>query len=284
MQANSTGSGQLWEETKSLLNDSVSMGLHRHTATLTQSFSIENAAAGLAGLLRPQSLPFEQEIRRRLWSTVVELELQASFDTGLPSFAGTISADCGPPNNLADEDLDVTASQLPMPAQTEMYTRSSFLQISHRSQSFRSELNKLLNDSPRNLLFEELLAYDQEIRQRLQELPTWAKSHANAQSVVSAMALDIQLRQYLLPLHIPFVQQAGINTRHAYSRIVCINTASTILEYHCKLTASGNFCLSMLRDDVFRAALSLCHHLVLWRALNCTLKKKMARCLAAHYR
>jgi hypothetical protein len=286
--ADYTGSNRLWEESKSLLNDSVSMGLNRHTTTLTQSFSIENAAAGLAGLLRPESLPFEQEIRRRLWSTVVELELQASFDTGLPSFAGTISANCGPPSNLADEDLDVTASQLPIPAQMETYTRSSFLRISHRSQPFRSELNKLINDSPRNLLFEELLAYDQEIRQRLQELPAWAKSlqrsdNANSQSTASAMALDIQLRQYLLPLHIPFVQQAELNMRHAYSRIVCINTASTILEYHYSLTASGSFCLSMLRDDVFRAALSLCHHLVLWRALNCTLKLTIARCLATHY-
>jgi hypothetical protein len=277
IQANSIGSNRVWEQTKSLLNDSVSMGLHKDTATLTQSFSIENAAAGLAGLRRPKILPFEQEMRRRLWSTIVELELQASFDRGLPSFAGTISADCGPPNNLADEDLDMTISQLPISAPIETYTRSSFLRISHRSQPLRSELNKLINDSTRNLLFKELLAYDHEIHQKLQELPTWAKTlqtsdAVNSQSVVSAMALDIQLRQYLLPLHIPFVQQAGLNTRHTYSRIVCINTASTILEYHYKLTASGNFCLSILRDDVFRAALSLCHHLILWKALNCTLK------------
>jgi Fungal specific transcription factor domain len=277
IQANSFGSNRVWDETKSLLTDAVSMGLHKDTATLPPSVSMQNVAAGLYGLRRPEIPPLEREIRRRLWATIVELELQASFDRGLPSFAGTISAGCGPPNNLADEDLDPNLSQLPMPAPAEIYTHASFLQLSHRSLPLRSELNKLINDSKGDILFKDLLAYDHKIHQQLQELPRWAKSiqrssAVNSQSAVSAIAVDIQLRQYLLPLHIPFVQQAGFNPRHTYSRMVCINTASTILEYHYMLTVSGNFCLNILRDDVFRAALSLCHHLMLWKALNCTLK------------
>jgi hypothetical protein len=277
IQANSSGPNRVSEETKSLLYYSISIGLHKDAAALSQSFSVENAAAGLADLQRPAMPPFEQEIRRRLWSTIVELELQASFDRGLPSFAGTIPADCGPPNNLADEDLDTRMSQLPMPAPVETYTPSSFLQLSQRSLHLRAELNKLINGSSKNFSFKELLAYDENIHQQLQDLPHWAKSlqeseAVNPPSVVAAITLDIQLRQYLLPLHIPFAQQARLSMRHSYSRLVCINTASTILEYHSKLTASGNFCLNILRDDVFRAALSLCHHLILWKALNCKLK------------
>jgi hypothetical protein len=277
-QAKSFGSNRLWDETKSLLTDAVSMGLHKDTTSLTPSIWIENPATGLAGIGRPEAPPFEQEIKRRLWSTIVELELQASFDKGLSSFAGTISSTSGPPNNLTDEELDPNMTQLPIPASMETYTPSSFLRISHRSLPLRSELNKLINDSSGDIIFKELLAYDHKIHKQLQELPKWAKSlqksdGVNSQSVVSAMALDLQLRQYLLPLHIPFVQQSGFNTRHTYSRMVCINTACTILDYHYKLTASGNFCLVILRDDVFRAALSLSHHLMLWKALNCTSKQ-----------
>jgi hypothetical protein len=252
------------------------MGLHKDTATLSQSFSIETAAAGLAGFSRPAIDPFEQEIRRRLWSSVVEMELQASFDRGLPSFAATIFADCGPPNNLIDEVLDTNIVQLPKSVPDETYTRCSFLKISHRSLSLRAELNKFINNISASLSFKELLAYDDKILQELQSLPEWAKSFqrsnvVNLPSVVAAMTLDIQLRQYLLPIHIPFAQQAEFNIRHSYSRLVCINTASIILEYHSKLTASGNCCLNLLREDVFRAALSICHHLTLWKALKCML-------------
>jgi hypothetical protein len=273
IQANSFGSNRVWDETKSLLTDAVSMGLHKDPTRNVPSLWSENLETELPRI----HSPFEQEIRRRLWSTIVELELQAAFDKGLPSFAGTISATCGPTYNFADEELDPNMVQLPLPSPSETYTSSSFLQLSHRSLPLRSELNKLINDSSGEIVFKELLAYDHKIHQHLQELPEWAKSlqksnEPNSPSVVAGMALDILLRQYLLPLHIPFVQQAGFNTRHTYSRMVCINTASTILDYHYRLTVSGNVCLNILRDDVFRAALSLCHHLMLWKALNCALK------------
>jgi hypothetical protein len=137
----------------------------------------------------------------------------------------------------------------------------------------RAELNRLINDSSSNLSFEELLRYDEMILQELEQLPQWAKSLlgndvVSSPSVVAAMTLDIRLRQYLLPLHIPFVQQAGFNIRHSYSRPVRINTSSTTLEYPSKLAASGNPCLHLLRDHVFRAALSLSHHTILWNALK----------------
>jgi Fungal specific transcription factor domain len=279
IQITSSGSNRAWEEITSLLSYCISMGLHKDTATISQSFSVENAAAGLAGFSRPAIVPFEQEIRRRLWSTVVEMELQASFDRGLPSFAATIYADCGPPNNLADEDLDANITQLPKSVPDETYTHCSFLKISHRSLPLRAELNKLINDTSASLSFKEILAYDHKILQELQSLPDWTKSlqksnAVNLPSVVAAMTLDIQLRQYLLPIHIPFAQQAEFNIRYSYSRLVCINTASIILEYHSRLSASGNSCLDILREDVFRAALCLCHHVNLWKALKCTLNQR----------
>jgi hypothetical protein len=274
IQANSSGSNRVWEEAKSLLYHSVSIGLHRDMTTLSQSFSVENAAAGLAGLPHPAVPAFEMEVRRRLWSSIVELELQASFDSGLPSFAATVSADCGPPGNFSDDDLDRVKTEMPKPAPMEIYTRSSFLRISHRSLALRTELNRLINDSSNNLSFNQLLQYDQMILHELQQLPDWATSllkqdTATSPSAVAAMTLDIQLRQYRLPLHTPFVQQSGSNITKSYSQLACINTARVVLEYHSKLAASGNSCLHLIRDDVFRAALSLSHHMILWKALKC---------------
>ena len=49
--------------------------------------------------------PFDREMRRRLWATMTELEVQASIDRGMASVSAGIFTDAKPALNIADKDL-----------------------------------------------------------------------------------------------------------------------------------------------------------------------------------
>ncbi|KAF2398242.1 hypothetical protein EJ06DRAFT_558618 [Trichodelitschia bisporula] len=249
------GVPKLWEEAASLLNDALAAGLHVDGGRLEKTFSMENAATGLPGVPRAPLSVFEKEIRRRLWASIAELELQEAFDRGMPSSAAAMASDCGPPANVSDDDFHQLSADLPSP---KMHTRMAYLHTSHRSFRLRVALNKAVNDPTTALTYNRVLAYDAEVTKELEQLPKDIPR-------VAALQLNVQLRQFLLPLHVPFARRTTTNPRYAYSRMACVNAASAILQLHADLeTPSAN----IMREDVFRAALTLCHNIVLWKALS----------------
>ena len=242
-QTNVLKTKRAWTSAGTLLRFAMSAGLHRDPSLLNGKISV-----------------FDQEMRRRLWASMVELELQASFDRGMPSLSTGLSCDCAPPLNINDEDIDESSKELPKPKPSQEYTASSYLQISQTSLSLRVSLNSLLNDSGSNIQYQDMLLYDEKILQCLEAIPCWPDREGLQSSALTRALLDIQLRQYLVLLHSPFARQAGSHSRYELSRMVCCNTSKIILDQHSNLTASGNFALCSLRIDVFRAILQICHN------------------------
>ncbi|KAI9758709.1 MAG: hypothetical protein M4579_002884 [Chaenotheca gracillima] len=245
-QANSVKIKQHWINAGNVLRTAISAGIHRDPTLLGGKVSV-----------------FNQEMRRRIWATIVELELQTSLNRGVQSSVSNFPADCGPPSNINDEDISEASQRIPASKPWHQYTDTSFLHISHRSLSLRTTLNSLLNHPGSRLQYEEVLLFDEKIMHFLDEIPAWGTRVAEREedrdpSVVARTLLDIQLRQYLIFLHNPFVRKAGSNSRYSYSRMVSFNAARSILEQHSKLAAAGNHALGLLRNDVYRAALCIC--------------------------
>jgi hypothetical protein len=237
-----------WTLAGNLMRQAMSAGFHRDPTLLGAKVSI-----------------FDQEMRRRLWATIVELELQTSIDRGMPSASAGVSFDCAPVLNVNDEDFEEGSQKSPPPKPWGMYTAASFLHISQKSLSLRVSLNSLLNELSSHAQYEEVLGYDEKVMQKLQDIPSKADSQGIQEvhkfpDLLHAL-LDIQLRQFLILLHSPFARQAESNSRYSLSKMVCFNAASSILDQHSKLTASGNHTLLLFRNDVFRAALSICHNI-----------------------
>ncbi|QMW36850.1 hypothetical protein G4B11_000086 [Aspergillus flavus] len=86
-----------WLAARSLVREAITIGLHRDPSHFK----------GLS--------PYWGEIRRRLWLTIIELDLQAALGTGAPVTLSEDEYDCAPPSNIDDEDL--TAFQVSL-AQT----------------------------------------------------------------------------------------------------------------------------------------------------------------------
>lgn len=80
---------QDWVYSGDVLRLAMSSGLHRNPDLLPPGRTTE----------------YEKEMRRRLWATVMELELQSSIDAGLPSSLCGLHFDSPPPANMDDEAL-----------------------------------------------------------------------------------------------------------------------------------------------------------------------------------
>ena len=239
---------QIWTAAGTLVREGMSAGFHRDPSSLGGKVSV-----------------FDQEMRRRLWATMVELELQASIDRGMPSASAGIPSDCTTVLNVNDEDLIVEGDRPPISKPWGEYTESSFLHISRASFSLRVSLNSLANDLGSPLQYEEVLSYEDMITKELQNLPSSAESGDNRNirelSDVARTLLDVQLRQSLILLHAPFARQADTNSRYLVSRMICFKAAASIIEQYSKLARSDSFLLLLLRHDYFRGALIICHHM-----------------------
>ncbi|OOF99008.1 hypothetical protein ASPCADRAFT_162906 [Aspergillus carbonarius ITEM 5010] len=230
-----------WTVAGTLVRTAMSAGFHRDPKMLGERVSA-----------------FDQEMRRRLWATMLELELQASTERGMPSAMTGITSDSRTLLNVDDEDLVVEGVSLPESKPWEVYTKCSFLHISAATFSLRTSINSKVNDIGSRWTYDEVMDEEEKVTNELRRLPNWADHGC---SEMARTLLEIQLRHCLIMLHAPFARQAESNPRYTLSKMVCFNAACEIIEKHYQLSKSGNHALLLLRVDHFRAALMICHNL-----------------------
>lgn len=235
-----------WISAGNLLRLALSSGLHRDTTIINLRRS---ASSGR------QVSPFDQEMRRRIWATISELELQAAFDRGMPAMLRDVVEDCGSPSNLDDQEFGPSVEQIPRSRPISNYTMSSFQHLSRSSWSLRLELISLINGPHPQVAYEVVLMYDKKIMQHLDEIPHWR----DEASSLSRVLLQLQLQALLLFLHRPYAREEARSSRYEYSTIVHLRSAMRILDIHHQLTSVGNKFLCLFRNDIFGAALSICY-------------------------
>lgn len=225
---------QGWAHTGELIRLGIASGLHRDPSLLKVGKTSE----------------FDKEMRRRIWATIVEMELQASIERGLPSSAYGLEFDCPAPANIDDEALCLASPSPVSSKPLEQYTTASYLHASRSSLPLRISLTSLLNNRKTGISYEDVLHYDSRINSTLKSLPRWSDQACAIPSIL----LDLQLRQFLVILHTPYAKLATSNSRYVYSAVSCLSAASTLVTHHSTLVGSGKHMLNMLRNDVFRAA------------------------------
>ena len=234
-----------WTTTGILLSIGSAAGLHRDPSLRDGKISV-----------------FEQEMRRRLWSVLTELELQNSLVRGMPTLLAGFKSDCAAPRNIHDEDFDESSQQLPASRPRSELTAASFLHVAGQSLSLRTALISMINNPGTSLKYQEILQYDEQIRQLLRSIsPLDTRKDICSTSSLPFAALNIQLQQLLIVLHSPFARQAGTHPQCGYSKLVCFKAATGILEQHSRLTAMGDFTLGLRGHDIYLAGLCLCHNI-----------------------
>lgn len=196
---------------------------------------------------------YDKEMRRRLWVTIVEMELQSSIDFGLQSSLCGLYFDVPPPAHLPDDAFSQDTQQIPASRPLEHFTTASYLILTLQSLPLRVHLLQLLNNPTTDLQYSDVQHYDAQITQLLSSLPSWKDPRA----AVPAALLDVQLRQFLLMLHRPYAKLAAKNQRYSYSFTACVDAASSIMSTYDDLVAKGVLVLNHLRNDILRTGITL---------------------------
>ncbi|KAL2024115.1 hypothetical protein VTK56DRAFT_9895 [Thermocarpiscus australiensis] len=237
---------RFWKNAGAMTQDAISVGLHREPSHMSGKIT-----------------PFNQEMRRRIWATVQSYDLQASVDHGLPSILSSLHYDVNPPRNIDDDEFDEDTKELPPSRPPTEYTFSSYQHLSRQSLPLRLELSRVLTGPPEELDYDRVIRYTNEINQEIDSLPSWDVSEAASgqgvlkKPLLAYTLLHIQLRQYIIPLHQPFLRLRKTNSKYQYSEIIYYNAARDMVLLHDKLAQQGVRTLNFLREDSLTLAINL---------------------------
>ena len=222
-----------WLSTGSLVRMAMHMGLH-----------IDREAHW-----SPKTCPSDIEAQRRLWATIVELELQSSMDCGSVPGISCEDYDCAFPSNIDDTHLETNpssgdpATAKPM----DQLTQSSIQILLIKTAPVRLKIARFINDFKSKHSFEEALGLSSKLLEALKSCTDMISSYCMSSTPPTPFQtkmFDLLVQRFVLGLHQPFAIQALANPSYYYSRKVCLET-SFLLTSH--LTQPGDDDFSNLR-------------------------------------
>ncbi|GAW20568.1 hypothetical protein ANO14919_100760 [Xylariales sp. No.14919] len=209
----SVGGDLSWVAIGTLLRSAVQMGLHRDPKHF------------------PQMSVFQAEMRKRLWATILELNAQASLDSGMPPGISYDDFDTGPPANINDEDIDETTTPA-TPHNEAAATDASLQRFLLQNLPPRLEMLRRLNGPGSALNDETMSTLSAKLSSACREAssstlaPTSppASSRGFRQNMASLL-----LRRFLLILHRPLAGRIHENALYYRSRKVSFDSAMALL-------------------------------------------------------
>ncbi|KAH6678168.1 hypothetical protein B0J14DRAFT_316481 [Halenospora varia] len=205
------GADPIWTSSGALLRTAVFMGLHRDPARLAKRTN------------------FAAEMHRRLWNTILELNLQSSLTLGGPPFLSASDFDTEPPGNFDDDQL-LTGDAIPKSDGN--FTQTSVAIALRKTFPLRLAVTKLLNDLGSDGTYEATIRLDGELRAAYktlcQHLQRCRLNSGLSPSILELRVVDFVMHRYLSALHVPFFGPSLHETVFAFSRKVVVESALKI--------------------------------------------------------
>ena len=207
------GADLVWISDGTLIRTAMQMGLHRDPKFF------------------PKIPVLEAELRRRLWATILELDIQSALDSGMPPLISFDDFDCEPPANINDSDIDENTKAIPKPKPPQVFTQCSMQILLSRSLPIRVEIARLLNDFRSDSTYEQTLTLGTGINSHVIEATRFMDTILPRPSVLRRNLLDLHNRRFLLSLHIPFAIRAKTDPHYYFSRKIVFETCIHLLTY-----------------------------------------------------
>ncbi|KAI1770005.1 hypothetical protein F4818DRAFT_450682 [Hypoxylon cercidicola] len=246
------GSDLCWVTMGTLLRCAIQLGLHRDPKNF------------------PSMSILEAEIRRRLWATILELNIQMSLDSGTPPGISCGDFDTGPPSNVNDENLDASTTASTLKRQPERVTTQTSLQR-FLLQNLPDRLRILhgMNGIGNPLKDEEILSLSARIAKACRECVPYCQPIQSGSEVAEdgrneadiatfrQATAQLLLRRFLLVLHRPLAGRIDENALYYHSRKVSFDTAAALLTPVNGTNASATFSRLVVRGGgMFRSCLN----------------------------
>ena len=254
---------QLWSSTGALVRSAMIMGLNVDPASVS----------GLT--------PYMAEMRRRLWATILEVDLQASLFCGMPLVIPDLNSSALMPSNINDAEIDDVMATLPIPHPRHTYTDSLFQVALASSLPQRINALSIVQQSTPNI--QEGTSLGRKIENFLSEMPRvlslnkLSEAPADGGSLWHRILLDLYLRRPILRLYktllLAHQKSACDTTLRAELEKHCLESSQVILSYQDLYTlpalatitnspwAHQNLFYNACKADILWAALTLCQEI-----------------------
>ncbi|KAJ5510475.1 hypothetical protein N7453_002578 [Penicillium expansum] len=244
-----------------------SHGMRRSQAWLTTSTLVKQAM--MAGYHRDPSRytrisVFNKEMRRRIWTTIVELDLQIALDRGMPPSVQTFDYDAAPGLNIFDHEIHENSTEVPESRPLSEATDSSFQSILSRSLPLRLQACSLMHSPRISCRYEDIQRLDAELTRHLSQIPAWVTADTNDivtqhKVILWKGLIETKLCQSLLSVHTPFAIEARRESLFAPSARTRMDAATRILSTQRRLhEISRTLSLCMLGEWSIQAYISIC--------------------------
>ncbi|KAH7141142.1 putative C6 transcription factor [Dactylonectria macrodidyma] len=251
-QVNRIGADIVWISTGSLLRMAMQMGLHQDPSSLKEMDVLQ------------------VEIRRRLWYTILEMNVQTALDSGMPPMITDQDWTTQPPSDLSDADLGFeghpTQWAATMPAAS---SRALFQRALAQSIALRLEATRVINSLQEEPSYDDVLLLGNKLtgafRQAVQMIQGDTSTSNSESSDQFALSFSTHLlRRFLLCLHFPYAVKVKRTPTYAHSQKVSLEVAQELLsllgdERYAKVLINGG---GMFRDIITRGFLVIYLELV----------------------
>ncbi len=211
----------VWISAGALLRTAMQMGFHRDPKVL------------------PKMSAMQAEIRRRLWATILELNIQSAIDSGMPLLLSSDAFDTDPPANIDDVDITETMLGSVTPKPNTTFTQCSIQIALLKSFPIRLEVVRFSNNLRHEPSYDEVLRVGAALSKACKDNNAFisrANQSLRPQDRVTQLQrnlLDLSIRRFLLLVHRPYAAKAQKDPHYYFSRKVSLDTAVTLLKYPC---------------------------------------------------
>lgn len=216
--------------------------------------------------------PFHGELRRRMWFTILDMDLYISLACNLPCIVRDGDYTCRAPRNLNDGDITEDMTALPPGKPLEEHTDCQIQVYACMTLPLRVRVSHLVGrvDSIRD--YGEVLEVGQRLDKLIQDVEVGFPRYSFSERQKSKewrwrTVIDVHLRRPLLSLYRPFalgVPDAPLEIVRTYMRssMVVLRYLDTLEPGMPHFEAMCEVYIQILRQDIIQAAFSICFYIL----------------------
>lgn len=243
-----------WTKLGFVVRLAMTMGLHRDPSEFEPRMSI-----------------FLGELRRRLWFTIVDMDLHVSMTSNLPSMVREDAYTTRPPRNLDDSDLFPEMTELPPSRPIDQPTDNQMQTYAAMTLPVRVRAAQLSNRTDSIADYREVLDVGSQLEHYLEDInyifPRQGISQEHRSRIWrSRVTLDAHVRRPLLALYRPFALSAPdapaqIPRSYLRSSMVMLGYLDELdpnMHYFRDISTMYH---TVLKREVIMSAFAVCHYL-----------------------
>ena len=184
----------------------------------------------------PDIPPGDAELRRRVWTQLMCMDILSSIQIGLPTMLKSTETDTRPPCNLHDDEITSEGPLPPERPHSEMTGVSYMIAKTKHAHIYAEIVQSISRISPRPP-YTDILRLEKALEELHQNLPEFLRYKPFSEStsdqswlILQRYSLETMFLRGIIMLHRQFASRSTKNPRYLHSRDRCIRAAMNLLE------------------------------------------------------